>query len=569
MKIKTIPLAYACSSLLLGCAFGGGSTDPIIVPDGNTASVENQAATNTISYKTPVVEVAEENPEVGYTINAPIPKNLLRNVDDLFAIHQLNPDAQYLETADNLQRGSIKIRFNHVQIINGEKQYVIAERDIPISITNENWDYLTRSERYQEGKAVYYYDENDFYTIIKLFASDNTLLGLVQVPIKDLVDDSLLPQDPYYVSTLFYKGFDKTALNDIPAQGKFIYEGNWLFAHQLRGDDDNNPLGGTGELVAENKVQFTVDFTQKTLEGKLQANANVNLDYAIEADIKGNHFYGTATGSYSDKVDNLGTQKNGQSNAQAVVFGSFYGAQAQELAGRAMAVDNAWAGVFNAKRDNQDKSELFAAGVLKFNANQLTDFKPIAFKDIQTLIIDGTPISLSENATSCCSEMQFAQYGLYNQTLNEQTQGGYFLQGTPTANYQMPTTDSAQYAGYWYGSGSGVGNVTAEKLEARFSADWQNKTLDGKLYGNNQQISSANPAIQFTAQIQNNQFSGDASVNWRIDSSKEGLGNDSAIVANAKVQGIFYGPAANELGGHFISEDRNIGGVFGGKQIDQ
>lgn len=568
--MKKTVLACICSSLLMGCAFGGGSTEPDIVPSSSQSTTNNQATSeNKITYKTPTIAVEEDNAEVGYTINAPIPKNLLRKSDDLFAIHTLNSDAQYLETADNANQTSIKIRFTTVQTVNGEKQYVIEERDIPISISNDGWDYLTNSQKYEDGKAVYYYEDGDPSFIIKLFTTNNTLLGMAQIPVDGFVNGSLLEQKPYYVTSIFYKGFDKTSVNDIPEQGKFIYEGYWLFSHQLKGDDDNSPLGGTGELTAQDKVQFTVDFTQKTLTGKLKTSSKVDIDYDIKADIKGRNFYGTASGSYSDKTNNLGDKKNGQSNAEAVVFGSFYGKQAEDLAGRAMATDNSWAGVFAATKNNQDISELYAAGVLKFNDSQLDGFEKIAFDgDIKTLIVDGTQITLVENTDTCCSEMQFAQYGLYHQQVNGKTQGGYFVQGTPTANYDMPTTGTAEYAGYWYGNGTGIGNVTAKKLDARFTADWQNKTLAGNLYAQNQQISSDNPAVKFNANIQNNQFIGDASLNWSIDSSKEGLGNDSAIVGQAKVQGMFYGPSANELSGHFLSEDKNVGGVFGGKQID-
>ncbi|TCJ96094.1 transferrin binding protein [Volucribacter psittacicida] len=567
MKFKKCYLSYCCSMLMVGCAFGGGSTEPEVVP--SATYVEEGTTENKTVYKTPVISVQEDNAEVGYSINAPIPKNLLIEASDLFGkIHTLNPDAQYKEESEN--KASLKIHFMTVQEVNGTKQYVKEEREIPLSFDGDKWNYLSSSQKFEGGKAVYYYDESDPNVIIKLFSNDNTLLGLVRIKDNQFQNASLISQDDYYVTSIFYKGFDKTPADNIPDNGTFTYEGHWLFAHQLNGSDDLNPYGGTGEeLTGEDKVTFIVDFSQKTLSGKLKSSSGVNIDYDVTADIKGNSFYGTAKGSYSDKENNLGQFVNGKSNSEAIVFGSFYGNQAEELAGRAQAKDNSWAGVFNAKRDNTDISELYSAGILSFEQEKLQEMKKVDFNgDIHQLVIDGTVIDLNTQGGSCCNEMQFAQYGLYSQQINNETSGGYFVQGKPTPNYQIPTTGSAEYAGYWYGSGTGVGNVTANKFDARFVADWENKKLTGNLYTKDQLVSSENPAVKFDANIQNNHFSGTANINWQIDSSKEGLGNDQAITGQAAVQGMFYGPSANELGGHFLSEDKNVGGVFGGKQVE-
>lgn len=569
---------YLLPFLLAGCAGGGGSFEPEVVAQPkvttSTVTTKNQSI---INYKEPEVPSDEDSQEVGYVINVPIPKFLQKNEQDE-GFYQLDPANQVAATDES---DDITVRFATVQNVNDSKQYVPVEKTLSTAVEDGQWNYLSKTENSGSlGSNVSYVADKDFKELMKFYQQDNTKIGLVYFKDNSFQNASITGQgEAFQAAAIFYQGKNKTDVQQIPVQGTFTYNGQWFFVHQVKAktQDSENTDGGVGQLSGTYPVNFTVDFASKTLTGQLKtAKTQPNNDtpvfnYEVTADIKGNNFFGTAVGSYTSRTL-AGSPVHGSSHSEALVFGSFYGAGATELAGRALAKDNSWAGVFAAKQGAEESSDLIAAGVLKFNNDSvLNPFEKIPFRgNINILEVDGVEVSMKD---ACCDSHHAVRYGLfeYKSSAPQSSQGGYFVQGIPTPNYQMPTTGSAEYRGHWYGYASveNVGAVSARKLDAKFLADFSKKSLTGKLYAQNQTIDADTPPITVTANIVGNRFLGTAAIqNWRIDSSRDGFENDKVVNGSATVKGMFYGPGANELGGHFASEKNDIGGVFGARQVE-
>ena len=114
----------------------------------------------------------------------------------------------------------------------------------------------------------------------------------------------------------------------------------------------NMPNAGTAEYLGESlfigvtqygergRSEFTVNFGDKTLTGRLDVPSIVTMD--VNGRITDNSFTGTATPQPSTYI----------SSSVANVEGKFYGDQAKEMAGLAFPDDNAWVGAFGAQKQN-------------------------------------------------------------------------------------------------------------------------------------------------------------------------------------------------------------------------
>ena len=114
----------------------------------------------------------------------------------------------------------------------------------------------------------------------------------------------------------------------------------------------NMPNAGTAEYLGESlfigvtqygergRSEFTVNFGDKTLTGRLDVPSIVTMD--VNGRITDNSFTGTATPQPSTYI----------SSSVANVEGKFYGDQAKEMAGLASPDDNAWVGAFGAQKQN-------------------------------------------------------------------------------------------------------------------------------------------------------------------------------------------------------------------------
>ncbi|HFC8125770.1 TPA: transferrin-binding protein-like solute binding protein [Neisseria meningitidis] len=170
----------------------------------------------------------------------------------------------------------------------------------------------------------------------------------------------------------------------------------------------------------------------------------------------------------------------------------------------------------------------------------------------------------------CCSNLNYLKYGLLTRKTAGNTVGSgngsptaaaqtdaqsMFLQGERTDEKEIPSEQNVVYRGSWYGhianstSWSGNASNATSGNKADFTVNFGEKKITGTLTAENRQ------AATFTIEgtIQGNGFSGTAKTadsGFDLDQSNT-TGTPKAYITNAKVQGGFYGPKAEELGGWF------------------
>lgn len=170
----------------------------------------------------------------------------------------------------------------------------------------------------------------------------------------------------------------------------------------------------------------------------------------------------------------------------------------------------------------------------------------------------------------CCSNLNYLKYGLLTRkTAGNTGEGGngsptaaaqtdaqsMFLQGERTDEKEIPNDQNIVYRGSWYGhiangtSWSGNASNATSGNRADFTVNFGEKKINGTLTAENRQ------AATFTIEgtIQGNGFSGTAKTadsGFDLDQSNT-TRTPKAYITDAKVQGGFYGPKAEELGGWF------------------
>ncbi|HFA1234995.1 TPA: transferrin-binding protein-like solute binding protein [Neisseria gonorrhoeae] len=169
----------------------------------------------------------------------------------------------------------------------------------------------------------------------------------------------------------------------------------------------------------------------------------------------------------------------------------------------------------------------------------------------------------------CCSNLNYLKYGLLTRkTAGNTGEGGngsptaaqtgaqsMFLQGERTDEKEIPNDQNVVYRGSWYGhiangtSWSGNASNATSGNRAEFTVNFADKKLDGTLTAGER----TSPTFTITATIQGNGFEGTAKTGddgFALD-TKNTVETHKAHIADAKVQGGFYGPKADELGGWF------------------
>ncbi|HEZ0563441.1 TPA: transferrin-binding protein-like solute binding protein [Neisseria meningitidis] len=170
----------------------------------------------------------------------------------------------------------------------------------------------------------------------------------------------------------------------------------------------------------------------------------------------------------------------------------------------------------------------------------------------------------------CCSNLNYLKYGLLTRktagntgesgngspTAAAQTDAqSMFLQGERTDENKIPSEQNVVYRGSWYGhiangtSWSGNASDKEGGNRAEFTVNFADKKLDGTLTAGER----TSPTFTITATIQGNGFEGTAKTGdggFALD-TKNTVETHKAHISNAKVQGGFYGPKAEELGGWF------------------
>ncbi|EOG0779023.1 transferrin-binding protein-like solute binding protein [Neisseria gonorrhoeae] len=170
----------------------------------------------------------------------------------------------------------------------------------------------------------------------------------------------------------------------------------------------------------------------------------------------------------------------------------------------------------------------------------------------------------------CCSNLNYLKYGLLTRktagntgedgngspTAAAQTDAqSMFLQGERTDEKEILNDQNIVYRGSWYGhiangtSWSGNASNATSGNKADFTVNFGEKKINGTLTAENRQ------AATFTIEgtIQGNGFSGTAKTadSGFAPDQNNSTGTHKVHIAEAKVQGGFYGPNAEELGGWF------------------
>lgn len=173
---------------------------------------------------------------------------------------------------------------------------------------------------------------------------------------------------------------------------------------------------------------------------------------------------------------------------------------------------------------------------------------------------------------ACCSNLNYLKYGLLtrennnsvmqavknsNRTAARTAQGAQsmFLQGERTDEKQIPKDENVVYLGSWYGyianGTSWTGNASNETSgnRAEFTVNFDKKQITGKLTAENR----SEATFTIDAMIEGNGFKGTAKTgnDGFAPDQNSSTGTYKVHIANAEVQGGFYGPNAEELGGWF------------------
>lgn len=169
----------------------------------------------------------------------------------------------------------------------------------------------------------------------------------------------------------------------------------------------------------------------------------------------------------------------------------------------------------------------------------------------------------------CCSNLNYLKYGLLTRKTAGNTVGSgngsqaaaqtdaqsMFLQGERTDEKEIPSEQNVVYRGSWYGhiangtSWSGNASDKEGGNRAEFTVDFGAKKINGKLTAENRQAAT----FTIDGKIEGNGFSGTAKtaeLGFDLD-QKNTTRTPKAYITDAKVQGGFYGPKAEELGGWF------------------
>lgn len=159
---------------------------------------------------------------------------------------------------------------------------------------------------------------------------------------------------------------------------------------------------------------------------------------------------------------------------------------------------------------------------------------------------------------ACCSNLNYLKYGLLTRKTAAQTAQGaqsMFLQGERTDEKQIPKDENVVYLGSWYGyiangaSWSGNASNTTSGNKAEFTVNFDKKKITGMLTAANRQEAT----FTIDAMIESNGFEGTAKTGdgGFAPDQNSSTGTHKVQIANAEVQGGFYGPNAEELGGWF------------------
>lgn len=164
---------------------------------------------------------------------------------------------------------------------------------------------------------------------------------------------------------------------------------------------------------------------------------------------------------------------------------------------------------------------------------------------------------------ACCSNLNYLKYGMLTRKNSSQADAkmgqveqSMFLQGERTDEKEIPQEQNVVYSGTWYGHIATNGTSWAREASdqengnrANFDVNFKDKRITGTLTAENR--SEATFTIE--AMIEGNGFKGTAKTGngGFAPDQNSSTGTHKVHITNAAVQGGFYGPNAEELGGWF------------------
>lgn len=175
---------------------------------------------------------------------------------------------------------------------------------------------------------------------------------------------------------------------------------------------------------------------------------------------------------------------------------------------------------------------------------------------------------------ACCSNLNYLKYGLLTRENNNSVmrtvknssqaaaartaQGAQsmFLQGERTDEKEIPKEQEVVYLGTWYGhiaanGTSWTGNASDQQSgnRAKFDVNFKDKKITGTLTAENR----SEATFTIDAMIEGNGFKGTAKTGngGFAPDQNNSIVTHKVHIANAEVQGGFYGPEAKEMGGWF------------------
>lgn len=489
-----------------------------------------------------------------------------------------------------------------------------------------------------------------------------------------------------YDGFVYYSGEHPS--QSLPSAGTVQYSGNWQYMtdairHRTgKAGDPSEDLGyltyygqnvgatsyaATADDREKHPAEYTVDFDNKTLNGKLiknqyvQNKSNPNEPkkpltiYNITADLNGNRFTGSAKVNTELKTSHADKEHLFfHTDADQRLEGGFFGDNGEELAGRFISNDNSVFGVFAGKQKTNasganpampSEKHTKILDSLKISVDEASDknARPFAISPMpdlghpDKLLVEGREIPLVNQeqiidladgrkmtVRACCDFLTYVKLGRIKtdrpaskpkaedkgkdeedtgvgngeededeavedggseedegeeaeepeEESPEEGSGGsdgispapeapkgrdidLFLKGIRTAEADIPKTGTAHYTGTWEARISKPiqwDNHADKAAKAEFTVDFGGKSISGTLTEKN--------GVEAAFHIENGVIEGNgfhATARTRdngINLSGTGSTNPKTFQANdLRVEGGFYGPQAEELGGTIFNKD--------------
>ncbi|HFB9175112.1 TPA: transferrin-binding protein-like solute binding protein [Neisseria gonorrhoeae] len=174
---------------------------------------------------------------------------------------------------------------------------------------------------------------------------------------------------------------------------------------------------------------------------------------------------------------------------------------------------------------------------------------------------------------ACCSNLNYLKYGMLTRKNSEsamqagknssqadaktkQIEQSMFLQGERTDEKEIPKDENVVYLGTWYGHIATNGTSWTREASnqengnrAKFGVNFKDKRITGTLTAENR----SEATFTIDAMIDGNGFKGMAKTGngGFAPDQNSSTGTHKVHITSAAVQGGFYGPKAEELGGWF------------------